>query len=274
MRLGDDYIKALADAFPYATHLNEVTLSHNRLTSKGITSVLDGLRINKVLLKKMRTLNLSFNKLSANAVDTLCDLFDDQYSELQEINLEANAIGDTKIIKICETISKSLIDKVTNLNLGQNMITDKACTNIAALVRDCLNLEILIIYWNHIRNYGASLIMSEIKYHVGMKVFDISWNSIGENLTHEPSLSEIIKSENVLDVEGRTFMNVSISDMRKTMFINMDSKPKTREKIISPFIKELSSLFNNLNSKMIHLDISHNNIAFSDSKYISILTYK
>jgi len=196
-------------------------------------------------------------------------LFDDQYSELSEINLEANCIGDTKIIKICESISKSLIDKIRYLNLGQNLISDKSCANIASLVRDCLNLEVLIVYENHIRNFGAALIMGEIKSHVSIKVFDISWNTIGENLTHEPTISEIKRDEKVRETEGRKFMNVSVTEMRKTMTFNTsDDKPRSRARNISPFAKELSNLFLNLNSKLIHLDISHNNMDSNDSKFL------
>ena len=261
----------MSESFPYADHLNEVTLSHNRLTSKGINSIISSLRINKVLLKKIHTLDLSYNKLSANAVDCLCDLFDDQHSVLHVINLEANCIGDIKIIKICESIAKSLIDKVTYLNIGHNLVSDKACANIASLVHDCPNLEVLIVYWNHIKNFGASLIMTEVKNHVSLKIFDISWNSIGENLTHEPSIYEIKKIEKVKDTDTRSFMNVTLTQMRKTMFISLDDNcnPKTPAKYVSPFAKELGRLFQNFNSKIIHLDISHNNIDYNDCKFLS-----
>ncbi len=268
MRLGDDYIKALSESFPYADHLSEIVLSHNRLTTKGINSVLYSVMENKNLLKKIQHLNLSYNKLSTHAIKTLCDFLDDQYSEVKEINLEANCIGDMQMIQICESITKSLVDKLTYLNVGQNMISDNSCANIASLLRDCLNLEVLIIYWNHLRNFGGSLIMGEIKSHPSLKVLDISWNTIGENLIHEPSINEIVKSEKLKETENRNFLNVSMSEMRKTMFINVDLKVSTPAKYISPFAKALGTLFTSNTCKIVHLDISHNNLPTGDCVYL------
>ena len=85
--------------------------------------------------------------------------------------------------------------KIRYLNLGQNMLDDDISAELTILIQKSEYLTVLILYQNQFRNYGAGLIMSEIKKHPNIKILDFSWNSIGDNLNEEiPSLLELQKS--------------------------------------------------------------------------------
>ena len=60
LRLGDKYINALSKSFPYSSHIKEVTISQNRLTTNGIASILLGIKSNPLLVKKINTLVFVF----------------------------------------------------------------------------------------------------------------------------------------------------------------------------------------------------------------------
>ena len=129
-----------------------------------------------------------------------------------------------------------------------------------------------------------------------MKVFDISWNSIGTNLNNAPQIEDVLPKGAPLKSD---FFNFEMNEFRNTKFINFRkelippkdtgkkepaSKGKAEaakaaekptipsivsHKPITPFAKELGEYFKEINTELVHLDISHNNINYEDAEYLS-----
>jgi hypothetical protein len=297
LKVGDEYVRALSQGLRYSDHLNDINLSANRLTFYGVNPLITSVKENKNLLKRLQVMDLSYNKIGSESVDKIISYIKEEECELRELNLEGNSLGDKVIQNLCENIIKYIPEKVTLLNFGKNLISDDCAWIIANIVQSCLNLQVFILCWNHIKNYGGSLIINKLRKHLEMKIFDISWNSIGTNLIQEPTIEDIQKG-----VKGnRNFNNYEMNDFRRTMNVvfkkynlppaeskpqeknqknNKDPKSSTMTNLnpggggnlgraISAFSKELGEYFKETDIVLIHLDISHNNISFEDAVHLS-----
>ena len=299
-KVGDDYVKALSKGLKYSEHIEELNLSANRLTFYGVNPLINSIKDNKRLLKRLKVLDLSYNRIGDESVKKIINYIQEEDCDLQELNLEGNSLGDNIVIKLCENISKFLCDKITLLNLGKNLISDSTSVHLANLIHYCHALQILILCWNQIKNFGASLIINKLRKHTEMKVFDISWNNIGNNLTTEPTYDDML---NKTGTKLPKFENFEVNEFRTTMTLAfrkhpgaVDKKSKgsknnnnkkqenknnkqnnkiskkillQQPKLISPFAKELGELFKEPHIELVHLDISHNNIGYDDAVHLA-----
>ena len=245
---------------------------------------------NKKLQKGIRILDLSYNKIGDQGLDKIKNYIIDDDCNLEELSLEGNSLGDKNINRLCEVVINNLADKISSLNISKNLISDESCcVSIANLLQHCLNLKILMLSWNHIKNYGASLIINKLKKNTEMKVLDLSWNSIGNSLNEDPTVEDIVKGQK----PDRDFLNFEISEFRTTNKLNFRSEliPQKKEtkkdpkavkvpdinpfdniksqKQVSAFAKELGEYYKEPSTELIHLDISHNNISSEDAVYLS-----
>jgi len=266
MKMGDEYIKCLSKSLKIADHLTEIHLSGNRITNQGITPLLMSINDNDNLIKKVSVLDLSFNKLGREGVNTLIELIQNSSCELTHLNLEANCLGNQLISMLVEEIIKNLADKISYLNFGQNNINDDICLCLANMVEQCESLQVLILYWNQLKNYGASQIIGKLKSHKEIKVIDLGWNLIGANLLDQPTREEL----NKLGKDDSQLLNLECEEIRHNMEILSKKKLNPIKNSVSLFAKELGLLFKGECRELVHLDISHNNIGFMDSQHISI----
>jgi len=220
--------------------------------------------------------------LGERAIDSLCEFMTGK-CELLRINLEANFLGDKVIIKLCETINKTLSEKLLLLNLGQNNISDIGARRVASSIESCKLLQVLILYWNKISNTGGANIIRVMKNHAHLRIFDISWNIIGDSLLEKPSVDDMINSINSINSINtinntlkspdnkpeKNLFNVTLSGMRSSMSMDLAKLRLNPAKKVSEFANELGEYFSESNTFLIHLDISHNNISSEDAKLIS-----
>ena len=278
-RMGDNYILALIKSLNVINHIHEISLSQNRLTDFGISALCNSIINNNELSSKLTILDLSYNNLGENSVFSLGKLLDDSNSNLEHLNIEGNLFGNRLIIYLIKKIIKSKSFLIRYLNFGANNINDDCASEMALLVKNCIYLKVFILYQNNFKNFGMSLIMSELKKHIYIKFLDISWNLIGSNLSEDiPTREELIKDNK--DNKNRVFNNAELEEIRMTLkfpkptIVSSLSKSKSlpdlnlKKNIISPFVKELCELFKNEDIELLHLDISHNNIGYFDCKQI------
>jgi hypothetical protein len=256
-RLGDDYVTSLSSSLMLADHLSSINLSNNRLSDKGAVPLFDTFSLNSNLNKKIMVIDLSYNKLGREGISKLCDYIRSNECDLEHLNLEANSLGNELVIQVIDSLVNNLFYKLRYINFGQNNIDDHVAPAIAQLIERCENLQALILYWNQIRNYAASLIVSKIKKHQYMKFFDISWNLVGDCLV-DNELNKIAEVKNTLNIE----LN------RLNMTGPKGKKINVVKNSISAFAKELGELFKERTCGLIHLDISHNNIGIIDTAHI------
>ena len=106
-----------------------------------------------------------------------------------------------------------------------------------------------------------------------LKIFDISWNSIGNCLLQKPTIDDIMKFSVKTNEQPKKYMNVWTEEFKKLKQVNFKKPITIGKKEVSEFAKELSTYFTERDITLVHLDISHNNIDYNDSVLISIYHY-
>ncbi len=267
-RVGDDYINTLTKSLLISEHITSLNLCKNRLSDFSLIPLFKTIQENSLLNKKLISIDLSYNKLKNEGCNVFSKYIMDPLCSLEYINLEGNNLGNNNCLLLVNKISKHLNDKLHYLNLGINLIDDSISENLADLCKNCLLLNVLILYQNNLRNIGAGNIMFELKKHNNIKILDLSWNNIGSNLSEEiPSVEELINANNN---PNNKFNNAYLNELSITMKFPRYNPLNPIKKIpqVSYFTNQLCELFHNKETKLLHLDISYNNIGYLDSNAI------
>ena len=301
-KVGDKYMKALSNSLRYSHHLNRLEFSGNRLSPLGTSNLFQSLNINKDLAYRLTTIDLSDNKIGNNNIDELLQFIQDPKCNIEDLNFEGNYIGDENIIKICDSLAIYIKYRLVKLNLGKNNIHDSCINSICQMVNKCSGLRVLNLSHNWLHNPSATKIMKELIEHYELRILDISWNLIGDDLTALPTYEHLVNSE--ITHPEREFNNYSINEALSTGKLNLRTnpllppidlnkgdkkkdnkkettteKPQTvykepkkineKPKEPSPFAIILGEYFGQTQLSLIHLDISHNNLNYSDCKLIA-----
>ena len=301
-KVGDTYMKVLSNSLSHSHHLSKLKFAGNRLSSQGTSKLFKSLNINKELVYKLTSIDLSDNKIGNNNIDELLAFIQDSKCNIQDINLFGNYIGDDNVIKICDSLAMFIQFKLVKLNIGKNNIHDNCSNSICQMISKCLGLRVLVLSHNWLHNQGATKIIKELIDHSELRILDLSWNIIGDDLTEIPTYEHLVNSQ--ISHPERQFNNFSINEALFTGKVNLRTNPllppldlnkggdkkqdkkdtktentqpvfrqpkKINEKMKdpSPFAVSLGEYFCQPNLSLIHLDISHNNLNYSDCKLIA-----
>ena len=305
-KVGDKYMTALSNSLKYSRHLTDLELSGNRLSSFGTSKLFKSLNINKELSHNLKTIDLSQNKIGISNIDELIEFINDPKCALEDLNVFGNFLGDKNIIKLCEAISSSISFRLCTLNLGKNNIHDESINSIYQIVNNCSNLKVLNLSHNWLHNKPASTIIKELITNTELKILDLSWNCLGDDMISLPFYEQLVNNE--INHPERLFNNFSINEVLYTGKLHLRNNPllpkietnannknadkkeekkdnvktepppdlfkkpkkiKEKEKEPSSFALALSELFEKNETSIIHLDISYNNLNFSDCKLIA-----
>ncbi len=303
-RLGDRYIYALSDSMKYTNHVDEILLGNNRLSDNAASKLINSIAENLIanIKNRIHSIDLSYNMISSNTIDSLCNYSQLNGCNLKRLNLEGNSLGDKLIIRLANALTLGSSDKLKYLNLSKNNLTDESMPSLAELIVNCIYLQVLNLHENQIKNNGAALIISKCKNHNEIKVLDLGWNLIGNSIFNLISKDELIaqhrsnlpklqmkeendkakndkkdkkSKENAGNDIDALYNNAEIAELLSFPFednapqINFTKKKSMERLKISQFAIELGELFSSTVTTMLHLDISHNSINFYDSEYIS-----
>ena len=271
--VGDNYLKCLSESLKVSSDISKLNLEKNRLSDLSVIPLLRTILNNNILLEKLVEINLSYNKLGVGSVELLVKYISNSNCFLQNLNMENNLLGIINAKKIIEAISTHLIHEMKYLNLAKNLLDDNVSDELGTLIKNCENLKVLILYQNQFSNKGRGILMKEIKNHTGLKILDLSWNLFGENISDEPSsLKELLK--NNFNNNKTILNNAYLNEIKYTLKLRQKNKFSSKQEKsninkVSYFTSQLCSLFHNRQSELLHLDISYNNLNYSDCKAIS-----
>lgn len=297
MRLGGKHINALTESLKLSSHIDELKLSHNRIDDSSACEMIGTIGKNLILnpKNKIGNLDLSYNMIGYNAIDKLSFYVCLNGCNLERLNLEGNSIGNFLARKLITSINSGLSQKLIYLNLAKNNLSDECMDLISELVFNCLNLKVLNLHENQIKNEGAALLINKCKQHTELRVLDLGWNLIGNNLftqltkeelvnQHRSNIPKIDKQSSNADNDKKKksggkdkggdddidslYNNAEIEEMKESF--GGDSRKRKIEKAkVSQFALELGELFKQETVILMHLDISHNNLNIDDCIYIS-----
>lgn len=303
-KVGDNYMKVLSSSLKYTTHLSDLQMKGNRISSNGMECLFTSLNNNKQLLYRIHTLDISDNKIGKHDIKEMIAYIKDEKCNLENFNIAANYLGDDNIKQICDSLAENISYKLVTLNLGNNNITDSSIQSICNMIEKCSGLHVMILNLNKLTNAGGTSIIKTLRSHSEMRILDLAWNNIGSDLIREPKYEEIVNSD--LNNPERKMHNFELYETRKTMRFNFRRNPllppldqkggsKKPEKKqtdtangdkkeplykkpkpinvpatpVSPFASELGAYFHENAISLIHLDISHNNLPTNDAKFIA-----
>ena len=295
---GDRYINCLSSGLRYVTHLNTLEMSNNHLTNFGVEKLFYNIKQNDNFVKNLFKLNLSNNDIGEKGVENLINFIEDKSCQLENINIEGNNLGDNNINKLCMSIGSNIWSRINYFNAGKNKITKNSEKGLLFLTEKCTELVVLILRNNQINNIlGAKLIIN-LKNLYSLKVFDISWNLIGNHLIYPLLFEEAV---NFNPSPKNLYNNFELDKIKKNMKMNFNKNPLlpkiekvsqgksskskdkniTNEKIFeiksvkvpkrnpSNFAIEFSNYIKNYLCPLVHLNISHNNLSYEDCQLIS-----
>ena len=301
-KVGDKYMKALSSSIKYSHHMSKLNVGGNRLSSMGTMNLFKSLNLNKDLSYKLRSIDLSDNKMGGHSANEIVQFIQDTKCNIEELNFFGNYFGDDNIVKICNSLAIYIQHKLLNINLGKNNIHDSSLTSVCAMINKCSNLRVLVLSHNWLHNQGAANVIKSLMEHYELKILDLSWNCIGDDLTDLPTYEHLVNSE--INHPEREFNNFSINealyngklklrnnpllppiepnkndkkqDAKKDVKVENTAQPVYKEpkkineksKDPTPFAVNLGEYFTHENLTLIHLDISYNNLNFTDCKLI------
>ena len=303
-KVGDDYVKVLSNSLIYSENFTSIDFSGNRLSNVGVSKLFKIINDNKKLVRNLREVDLSENNIGTENLEELILFLKDADNVIEILNLYGNMIGDDNATKICDALNASRECKIIYLNLGKNNIHDESIPSICNLLEFCSQIDNLNLSHNWFHNKPASKLISTILNNCPeLKILDISWNCIGDDLVIIPSYEELANSE--IRHPDKNFDNFALEEalgsqklkLRRNPFLppidekggkkedknkkNNQSQSNEKEEIKEPkkipvkpkapsdFAINLGEFFTKTNTELIHLDISHNNINYIDCKLLS-----
>ena len=302
-KVGDEYVKALSNSLIYSEHFTDIDFSGNRLSNDGVSILFKVINNNKKLVRNLKNIDLSENNLGNQNLEELIIFLKDADNVIENLSLYGNLIGDENTIKVCDSLNASRECKIISLNLGKNNIHDESLPSICNLLECCSQIDVLNLSHNWLHNKPSSKLITTISNHcLELKILDLSWNCIGDDLVIIPTYEELANSE--IRHPDKNFDNFALEEalgslklkLRRNPFLppldekgakkdsNKDKKNNQEEvkeeikepkkipiktKIPSEFAVALGEFFCKSNTELIHLDISHNNINFVDSNLLS-----
>ena len=294
-KVGDNYINVLGNSLKYSDNLTSLELSGNRISATGINQLFSSINKNKELIINLHDIDLSENNIGNQEIPEIINFLQEPKNSIEHLNLYGNLLGDDNTKNILEVFSKVEAYNKTSLNLGKNNIHDTCANSICEMLKLCTSLRALILNHNWLHNKAAAQIINQLTSHYELRMLDLSWNVIGDDLISIPTYEEIVNKE--IKHPEKNFDNFALNEAltHKDLVVrsnpllppidpkakNAKEKEKTppvkteikkipeKPKTASNFAIALGEYFTKTDLSLIHLDISYNNLNFVDCKLLS-----
>ena len=295
-KVGDRYIKVLGTSLEYSSHLTEMHLKGNRLSSNGANVIVKSINNNPDLIRRLETLDLSDNLIGQNDISQLIEYIKNTSNNLENLDISNNKLGNANIILICQTLEEYSKEKINQLNLGYNLISKESMPSICSMLVSCRSMRVFRLNGNKIDNKSAAELIKTLCGHLELRILDLAWNNIGEELVQKPSFQAIANAHKDDKPEPKIYPAFELERVGKTLKVEpltnpflekVDNKNQSKDnkeeetnkkkkkeplkipkKEPSEFAKKLGEYFHKPLA-LIHLDISHNNLTKEDCELIS-----
>ena len=267
--IGDAGAVALATVgLIHCIDLEILELSSNSIGSKGAASLANSIK----LYQKLRTLNLSLNRISDVGARALANSGLKTSVHLEILNLNCNNIGDKGAFSLADNVNKSLqkIDLSLNriCNAGAKAVVNATkCTNTDGILFDNVDIHTLTFSRCNFQDSSILCLLRFLdKYAVDhgvrhVSAFDISSNSISCHgakslsrcLKYFTHLKELNVSYNHIGSQGA----IAIAESLKHFACYLDRLDMSRNEIGGKGIKALADALQYC-TKLHALDISSN----------------
>ena len=201
--LGDNQAKVLSSAIRSMNRLERINVRGNGMNDSGAFSIVNSLNPDNI-----RVLDISNNKIGLRSLNSLSEILTNEYSSLEELNLESSKITTKGLTILCSSIKHN--KSLKTLNLANNRLGPGSGFQLADMLDYNNYVESLDLQWNFIRASEAILFFQALKNNCGIKILDLSWNSMGHDgiLKSIKMIAEALGGNEVLqhlDLSNNTF---------------------------------------------------------------------
>ncbi|MCQ2820521.1 MAG: hypothetical protein MJ252_24925, partial [archaeon] len=308
-KVGDRYMKVLSKSLGFTNHLSSVHFKGNRLSSQGANTIISSLNNNQNLVNRVDAIDLSDNLIGRSDISEILNYLNNPSNVIEDFNISGNRLGDENMIKICNALTESVGDRIMKLDIGNNCLTRDSMPSICKMLQSCKGLRVLRLNNNQFDNKSATDLLKIISTHPEIRILDLSWNCIGAELLQKPQFADIANAnmeskdtcftnyeleqirqkgkisrgdeENNLLALPMITMNPFIADeANQKGQQKKDKKDEAAQQVVkkkalpipakkpSEFAKLLGELVHK-EVPIVHLDISHNNLAKEDCAIIA-----
>ena len=139
------------------TQLTSLKLLNFNMTDTGLSNICAFFQNGHA--RHLETLDLVFNEIGPFEISTLCEVLNsDRCTELTELCLDCNAIGDEGANVLCHTLINGLC-KLSKLQVGRCSLTNHCIPRLSKTLQDerC-QLTVLSLRWNDINDDGVAML--------------------------------------------------------------------------------------------------------------------
>ena len=192
-KIGNEGIKALAEALKVNQTLQNLNLERNNIGVEGIKALTEALKVNQTLqnlhlyhnkipifeikLNSISELDLSRGGIGDSGAIILASLLNDNQS-LQNLNLHYNGIGVKGGKALAETLKVN--QTLQNLNLERNNIGNEGIKALAETLKVNQTLQNLNLYNNNIGDEGSKALVESLKVNQTLQNLNLRDNKIGD----------------------------------------------------------------------------------------------
>ena len=234
--------------------LNYLNLSYNFLRAAGAT----------IVCKRMSTLtnlikfNISNNNISSEAAHDIAAVLS-QNKSLKELDLSFNNLGASGAVRIF--LSMKSFTGLIKLNVGGIKMTDFAADDVANILNNNVNLKELDLSYNNIQAVGAAEIFKNT-VNLSLNKLNISHNNITDQgvdniaafISQNTELEELHFSHNNLQAAGA--VKICRTNISKLIKLNI-----SHNNISNKASNDIATFLSH-NKKLQLLDLSYNNLGF------------
>eukprot|EP00758_Cryptobia_borreli_P002573 Tbor_TRINITY_DN3130_c0_g1::TRINITY_DN3130_c0_g1_i1::g.14704::m.14704 len=232
--LGDRGTQALAEALKINQIITSLSLANNFITSIGAEYLISSLYHNNTIT----VLDLSDNQLGRHVsasplggIGSILKPLLSKSSNLLELSLRGNKIGDIDIEYICEGLMDN--HSLQKLDISYNNVRFRGADAIAKMLQNNYELVDLNLGWNQLCATGCSVILNDgLTNNNNMKRFNISWNGLDDSsgtvlgrIIRESNIEEIDLSHNRLGPTGAAAIAAGIAGTSTLTSLNLDDNP-------------------------------------------------
>ena len=234
----------LATFLLYNTNLQELILSHNKLSTSDTVKIFKGMKN----ISNLEMINISHNMITDEASDSIATVLSHN-NNLQILNMSFNCLKSKGCIKVFSGMKNIL--HLRKLDISSNSINYEATDSIAAVLSQNTKLEELDISYNDLQTLGAVTIFEGIKQTSTLTKLNIAHNMITSDseateyiidvLCNNNALNHLVLSGNALlemDVIVRIIIVLSVTNLNDSQLVS--EQATSRLSLIVTNLQELN----------------------------------
>ena len=191
----------LAEAIKVNTKLQTFDISYNHLhDGNGILLISDSLKVNKTLCE----LNLSGNMIDINGMKNLAEVISVN-ATLKKLDISSSNISNDGLSYFCDHLKNNKALK--ELNLSKNMITDEEMVKFAIAIQGNVTLQVLNISKNWISKVGIKQILEACTKNKTLCKLICTHNNLSKS--EFLSINEYVRKENAVQTFDASWNSIA-----------------------------------------------------------------